>query len=453
MKSFFKIGLIVSLMTCLFVASLYVGRFIDMKALANEYQMGTMISGVEVGGLSPDEAQVELMKQMDERRNNQTIELYLYDSNVLLPGDALQLRMPELNVDIPERVEQDATIDVTLLTEAIGQIESAELQGLVDIPRLKEDIERQVNEQQTIPVSIHLAPYIDELMDEQSVLANVYKPYLESTLLQQWAQALDGYVLEPRQTFSLKDALAEMNQVVVGGESLDLFASAMYQVMAKSNLDLIEHHSPSKLPYATDIGFSASVNEEHRNLIFFNPNYATLELHTTFSNDGLIVELIGTPYLHEYELVVEDQETIQPRLEIQYSKKRRAGNSQLIENGKQGSAATLYRKEVGANQVEIDMLLLARDYVAAKPDIEERSVYALLEPEPEPLIDQDLQPVIIDLPEGQSTPNVIENPQEHSPEPTNSMQTQPLPTEQPEDDKDPVKGETEPTDEEQKDES
>lgn len=280
----------------------------------------------------------------------------------------------------------------------------------------------------------------------------MYKPYLESTLLQQWDNALDGYVLEPRQTFSLKEALFEMNQVVVGGESLDLFASAVYQVMAKSNLELIEHHSPSKLPYATDIGFSASVNEDHRDLIFYNPNYAPLELHTTFSNDGLIVELLGTPYLHEYELVIEDQETIQPRLEIQYSKKRRAGDSQLIENGKQGFAATLYRKEVGANQVEIETLLLARDYVATRPDIEERSVYAVPEPEPEPLIDQDLQPVIIDLPEGQVTPNVIENPQESSPDANNALQIQPSQAEEPQEDE-AVKGESEPTDEEQKDES
>lgn len=452
MKSFLKMGLVVSLMTCLFVASLFVGRFIDMRALANEYQAGTRIAGVEVGGLSPDEAQVELLKQMDERRASQTISLHLYDSKVVLPVEALQLPMPDLAVDMPETVEEDATIDITMLTEAIGQIESAELQGLVEIPMLKEEIERQVNEQQNTPVSIHLAPYIDGVAEERTVLANVYKPYLESTLLQQWANALDGYVLEPRQTFSLKDALSEMDQVVVGGESLDLFASAVYQVMAKSNLELIEHHSPSKLPYATDIGFSASVNEDHRDLIFYNPNYSPLELHTTFSNDGLIVELLGTPYLHEYELVIEDQETIQPRLEIQYSKKRRAGDSQLIENGKQGFAATLYRKEVGANQVEIETLLLARDYVAARPDIEERSVYAVPEPEPEPLIDQDLQPVIIDLPEGQVTPNVIENPQESSPDANNALQTQPSQAEEPQEDE-AVKGESEPTDEEQKDES
>ncbi|MEK4565777.1 hypothetical protein MKX54_13995 [Alkalihalobacillus sp. FSL R5-0424] len=452
MKSFLKIGLIVSLMTCLFIASLFVGRFIDMKALASEYQAGTVISGVEVGGLTPDEAQAELLKQMEERRNSQTIALHLYDSSVLLPGEALQVQMPELNIDSPESDDQAATIDVTLLTEAIGQIESADLQGLVDIPSLKEELERQVNEQQNTPISIHLAPYIVGLEDAQTVLANVYKPYLESTLLQQWAQALDGYVLEPRQTFSLKDALDEMNQVVVGGESLDLFASAVYQVMAKSNLELIEHHSPSKLPYATDIGFSASVNEDHRDLIFYNPNYASLALHTTFSDDGLIVELQGTPYLHEYELVIEGQETIQPRLEIQYSKKRRAGDSQLIENGKQGFAATLYRKEVGTNQVEGEKLLLARDYVAAKPDIEERSVYALPEPEPEPLIDQDLQPVIIDLPEGQ-TPNAPENSEGNNSITDPSIQTQPAETEEPLEDNEPVKGDTEPSDEEQKDES
>ncbi|MCM2675182.1 VanW family protein [Alkalicoccobacillus plakortidis] len=448
MKSFVRIGLLVAGMIGILLIGLFAGRVLDQQAIAKEYQVGTVISGIEVGGLTPEEAQVELEKLSEQRKSQQGISLYLYDSKVELPREALILDIPTLTEDVLMGSEQlDAMVDITALTEALAQIESADLTGLVDISTLKTDLELQLNEQPSKPVSVHLAPYIDMINEDSTVLSNVYTPYLESTLLGQWAKGLDGIIIDPKSTFSLKETLKQSNQLVVGGESLDLFASAIYQVLAKSNLELIEHHSPSKLPYSIEIGYSASVNEDYRDLVFYNPNYETLELKTQFSQDGLIVELIGTPYLHEYELVVEDTETIQPRKEVRYSKKRRAGDSQLIVNGKQGYAATLHRKELGPNKTEKEMVLLARDYVAAVSSIEERSVYSKPEPEPK-LNEAGLQPVIVELPEGSENAPVVD-PVETA-QPSTDEETK---TTSPDEDQEYIKGVYEPGDEEQDDEN
>ncbi|WP_185971024.1 VanW family protein [Alkalicoccobacillus porphyridii] len=401
MKSFVRIGLLVAVMTGLLVIGLVAGRVLDQQAQAKEYQIGTVIAGVEVGGMTLAEAQSEIDMIAEQRRNQQVVSIYLYDSLVELPEEALNLSVPTVSSNAVEESEQiEATIDITALTEAVNQIESADLSGLVDISTLKNDIEFQLNEEPTKAPTVHLASYIEGINEERTVLANVYAPYMESTILGTWSTGLDGVVIEPRSHFSLKTALEQTNQMVVGGESLDLFSSVIYQALAKSNLELIEHHTPEKLPQSIKVGYGASVNEDHRDLVFYNPNYESMELNVQFSTEGLIVELVGTPYIQEYELVVENTETIQPRTEVTYSKKRRAGNSQVIVNGKNGYAASLFKRELNANKQEVNKVLIARNYIAATSTIEERSVYAKPEPEPELEInDADLQPVIVELPE------------------------------------------------------
>ncbi|WP_368503645.1 hypothetical protein AB3N04_15895 [Alkalihalophilus sp. As8PL] len=341
------------------------------------YETGTEIAGVAVAGMNEAEARIELEEAIQTWHEQASLSLHLFEETANLPSNVIQFEIDQAlhEATTSRNAELGATVNEQRLRDAVHSLARYQVAEWVDYALFAENLTSKVNTLSSKRLSIDISEqFLPAFQLEEISVSSVELGPVSSMYLPQWVEALDGYQVEARSLFSLQDALRENRQPLLDSNGLDGLATGLFQLFGQTNIQVIERHIGLTLPAYTTAGYAASVSPSSMDFKAYNPNHYTYELSASLSGDRLLLALIGKPFIHEYQLSVEEIEEIHPRTIVHFSPTRRIGDKQVMSEGEIGYSAHVYHIERSLDGEVIVKKKIGIDYYPPQHKIEEWSL-------------------------------------------------------------------------------
>ncbi|WP_286229286.1 G5 domain-containing protein [Neobacillus mesonae] len=169
-------------------------------------------------------------------------------------------------------------------------------------------------------------------------------------------------------TFSLLEYAK--NHKITQTDALNVMATGIYEAIMPTNFSIIERNIGTELPDYAHLGFEAKINQsKNTDLIIANPNKAKYSLHLTLDNNQLNVILKGEKFFYNYEISLQNNQTLAPKKIIQYSPQLLPGKINIQTKGKDGQIVQVYRDVYQDNEL-IKSELISEDYYPAVYQVE-----------------------------------------------------------------------------------
>lgn len=359
----FTFILVIVAMVCLLIPVHYLKVFADEKQ-AN----GSTIGGVAVSGLNDREIKDVLEKRINEWRSEP----------VMISGGGEEIRID--SQDIQFDIESSIKNYRNLVDQPFYLFWKSE--KVVHIPiHIKEnaDLKEQISyitswdSEETYQRVITQASYLKSHEVEAKVtdFTQLENERIGLTIEQipenakgvkALVEGLDGYVLQPNETFSFLSVLENLSDSA-NTEGLNFVGSMIYNTVLQGNVDILERHPQNELPNYLQPGLNVFVDAfSEKDFQFVNVSKYPYLLKLTVEGEKLKVELFSSIKEMTVELSVA-QESIAPRIINRYSKKLPMGTSKLIQEGKAGLRVTVTRIVTMDND-EQKVEEVSRDYYA-----------------------------------------------------------------------------------------
>lgn len=325
------------------------------------YQDNTTVANVYVGGLYGNEARKEITTEALNWKRSADIQLNYQGYKINIETDVVSF---DINTSINEiKNEQDNPLYVAIsdgyLETLINDHQTNLKYNQFDIERLERDLINLIDNLY-YNIKIDLGLYVTNFDDNKTVL--------NSAILNHVNQALDLSIkyntlvnqieIKPKSHFSLLDLntiLSETEANEFTDYELSVIATAMYELIMKSNFNDIQKHTTKNIEnyptYAEDKkGFEAIINQKlGLNLSFYNPNSTPYYITLIFDQNHLQFDLLGLPFVNTIEVIGATSDLIIsiPPEEIVLFKENYNGvtvNEPIIFPGKAGFVALIERK-------------------------------------------------------------------------------------------------------------
>ncbi|RSL32261.1 hypothetical protein D7Z54_16555 [Salibacterium salarium] len=340
---------------------------------------GTVVGGVDVGGLLESEANEILTEESESWKNSSGTALSLFNEEVIFDSKVINIDVTK-SIDLAlekESIPLQATINQSAVENHLERFSFANLSKRVSMTDLKNRLTVISNITESDYEQVDVADYFDEdhaLQAETFNQVTITRNEPFPSYFQEWVGALDGYETPPHTTFSLTQALEESDVSYFDDPSLDVLASAFFQVMGQTNFVLSERHINESLPSYIELGQDAHVEPEKEDLRFYNPNIYAYEWNLEVERNQLTVSLQGLPFLHDYSMGTREEETMEPRTIVTFNSSRSSGEKETLTDGEVGHFADVIRQVKNDEDVVIEKTELAQDYYAPVQRLEEWSL-------------------------------------------------------------------------------
>lgn len=260
------------------------------------------------------------------------------------------------------------------LNVTLHKKEAAKLPERIDKKRVVKKLEdcASLLDEQTI--------VIDYLPDEKPELEQVASVELDfpgevdinTTKL---ANELDKTIIEPKQEFALLNYAEKIDYTKQTLESLayldsnlDFYATALYELVLQTDLNIVEHHSQGKIPSYGKEGIEARVNmRSNKDLKVFNASDRVYELRANIDYETLKLSLHSMPRAESYEYILANTIEIPPRTVYRYSKALAPGEETIVQTGEPGIRVQVFRNRLNAQGELIDEELIEQVSYPARP--------------------------------------------------------------------------------------
>jgi hypothetical protein len=219
---------------------------------------------------------------------------------------------------------------------------------------------------------LHLTEFLneEEVTAEAAAESAVSYPTNGQTL-SKWINLLNNMEIKPGETLSLLTVMKKYEIEPVPSESLTVFASGIYKAVLSTNFEVIERHTSRNLPAYIELGFEVSIEDGEQDFVFKNPNSFSYRFHFILKDNKLYVEIVGVPFTTGYEVEVISR-TFQPKTVIQYNAALSIDTKNVVNEGKTGYLAEVYRIEIIPETNEQKRVKIAEDFYPPVHRIEER---------------------------------------------------------------------------------
>lgn len=268
-----------------------------------------------------------------------------------------------------------------------------------------------------------------------------------STNLKLAMQKLDGYVVNPGETFSYNKALGKRTaeggyklaggfaggkvvQTLAGG--ICQISSTLYDAAVYANLEIIERHNHMFLTGYVGAGKDATVVYGSLDFKFKNTRNYPIMIKTNIGGGVAKIDIYGVKENIEYEVEIVTKVLSYTPYKVVYEQDNslQPGQQKVTQNGLNGCKSITY-KVLKQNGVEVSRTVLSTDYYDPLNTIIKVGPQQNITPEPEPNTEPNTEPTPTPEPEPESTPDPTPTP-EPDPEPI------PDPTPEPEPDPEPI---------------
>ncbi|MEC2071625.1 VanW family protein [Alkalihalophilus marmarensis] len=351
--------------------------FGDLWWKKGAYETGTEIAGVSVAGMEQNAAKQVIEDEVNTWYEQASLSLYLFEETAILPSDLVEFQVDQALTEAASKRQAEiyAVVNKQRLRDAVQSLSRYQISEWVDYDSLASSIEEELQSMKEKRVSFELSRHFEQAFQLEEVsVASVQLSQVESTYLPQWTEALNGYEVSGRSVFSVQETLRELRQPLVDSQGLDMLATALFQLFGQTNIQVVERHTGLTLPDYTEAGYAASVSAQSMDFKVYNPNYYDYVLQTSYENSQLSIELIGKSFIHDYQLLLEQQEEIAPRTIVQFSPDRRIGDKEVISEGAPGYSVHVYHIERSLDGDVIMKKKIGIDYYPPQHKIEEWSL-------------------------------------------------------------------------------
>lgn len=174
-----------------------------------------------------------------------------------------------------------------------------------------------------------------------------------------YARELHKILIEPGEEFSLLDHMIDkeipLSNLFLYEDELDFYATAFYQLVLETDLELVEHHSQGSIPSYSEIGIEARVHpNSKKDLRVYNAGKRTYEIQARIVDPELHLSLNAIPIDNEFEYAIKNEISVNPRTIYRYSQTMAPGQETVIQNGQPGTRLQVVRKQMNRSGELLD---------------------------------------------------------------------------------------------------
>ncbi|WP_396129492.1 G5 domain-containing protein [Exiguobacterium mexicanum] len=338
-------------------------NYLDASAKTSATYKETTVAGIDVSGMTKEEAVVRLDNAIKDF-NNTPFTVTLVD------GTALEVGKDVVSFNV----------DATLKTAS--EPGTYPLVTTVDEERLTPYLDNQpVTLSMVTPPLVEAASNLnsDVVLEmtatESEVVASITvspTPAMRSAL-----ERMNGFEMEAGDIFSLK-AFGE------DFDALSTLGSSMYQLFAATPFQILERVQHETLPTGIELGYDVKV-DERSNFAVQNTEQTPYALIVLEEGNAMTIQLLGKMFVGAYESRVEDVTSVPYQNIVRFSPSLTAGSSSVTQSGQTGESGKLYRVRITDAGESLE--LLGFDFYEPIPEIVTKSSVPLPPPEPvEPVI-------------------------------------------------------------------
>ena len=361
MKIIFRSIIPIALLVVLL--SIWIPNFIASSvASADNNTAGSTIGGMEVGNLKGEELKVLLTNAVNE--------WFTQNLTVTGGGTTIEVSSSTFQFDIEGTVEnyenqvhqswfafwKDApTVNLPLIVFP-SEIVKNEISNVSswDTESTYSSVELNAAYLKTDPVE---AVVIDVSDLETDRISLSIESLPEGAMgINELILALNETVIEPQNAFSMIEKVGDAINLA-NREAINFVASNLYNAALNINAEILERHSQNEIPSYLKPGLEAKVEAlANEDLKFANTSSSTVVLKLTLEEGDLKTEVYAPKKDAEVEVTVSRDEEIQPRTITRYSAELAIGQTEQIQEGKEGLRVSVYRTAFDEQK------LVSRDY-------------------------------------------------------------------------------------------
>ena len=380
-KSILKVFSILVLSTVFVFSAVYFGSRAYAQYFDNDviYSKGTSISSHSIEGLSRQQAydlmESEINKWMEEsvtavqykeKSAELSDDIFLFD----LSSTLNQIQMGQSN-------QMAVSIDQLQLENELQEISAKVDVAHIDMDGLMTELKESASLLNVASNTVQLLPYISN-ENPDAELARAAVPAGNAVAeLTNLVNDLKMIEIKQHSTFSLLHFIDNQGNRAYSSETLSVLASGIYEVILKTNFDIVERHISSEIPVYAKLGYEVNVAKDlNKDFVFANNNATPFKIALSFEDSQLIVSLKGYPFLYQYSANASDEKTFKQETIVQFDPLLRFGEVQVIAEGKNGKKATIIRETKDESGTLIKKDEIASDYYAPIHRKEIRSLMA-----------------------------------------------------------------------------
>jgi VanW like protein len=381
-----KKGLLVKLMTVLFLSTFFLYGFSHLGVFAYEtffvkslnLSKHAAVASINLGGANKEEAMKILNEKVEEWKVNQNLMLDFNGETARIDPSLFQFHLEE---SLEKLVDNENTsLIVTMDEKAFDAFLSnhfADYRGEdINLPSLREyllSLAGSLHKEESILIYDYAAS-----KESPQVLYEAVSNELEVTpTIKSFIDNYPTIPIAPNSQFSFSDFLETEGFVVESQADLSPVTSLLYQITLHSNFSVIERNISKLLPDYVTLGFEAKYNPtNNQDFVITNPNSTGYELKLAIKENRIKVQLQGIPFPNTYNVRLSEKEAFSPRVIKQFSPFVEKGSVDIQQEGKDGILIRVYKQKLSSSGEILSEELINEDFYAPQHKI---AVYPLQE--------------------------------------------------------------------------
>lgn len=361
------------------------------------YAEGTTLGGVDISGMSLEEALQVLKATQEEWLQSTSIKLKYKEKTVDFDTDLFTFQFHESLEKMHQGTDNSVVVSLNQ-DDLIGLLYSIS-------PYLIEEDVFYVNKWSDSLIAIAsqldkgkhelaLQEYLVSQKEEEVILADTTLDVKENKKnVAKWVKQFPSIEVGQEDTVSLLDIIGKQADSY-SDTTLSMVATALHQIVLATNFSITERFISNQLPNYAQLGYEAKINQSKKmDYRFYNPNAAVYQLQFKMSGNKLYASIVGVPFLFKYDVVLSDQEAFKPKTVIRFDSLLGFNEYRTIAEGTDGFLIKVYRLAKNEDGVEVKKDLMSEDFY---PPINKVIASGLIK-EQETVIDTDNVEDSIDL--------------------------------------------------------
>jgi hypothetical protein len=372
---------IVLLISTLFIYSFSHFGTMAYTAMSGEsdlFSEGTSIGGVNVAGITKNEAQTLVAEKVQQWKAETTFDLQYKEKTITMESEVFSFNVGE-SVEAAQNGQSNlvaASIETQSLKGVLSQISPELILEEAELNTLQQEM---LNYGRDLAIGSHHISVEKLLAGENKIDGVISETAMEladvSVAMMDWVEGLSPIAVPANSQVSFLKTIEDEKLTSMPSGTMSMMAAGIYQTILPTNFDIIERHIGQAQPEYIPLGFEAKVNSGHNlDFVFANPNESDyiLELHWTYPT--LTLQLKGSPLLYTYKIEESGKQSFKPKTVIQYSPQLLPGQTAVKEQGKNGTLVKMIRKVYGEKDEFLREEVISEDFY---PPIERIEVHGL----------------------------------------------------------------------------
>ncbi|MGM0853319.1 MAG: G5 domain-containing protein [Bacillota bacterium] len=332
------------------LCSIYMFGFAHLGAFAYDhfispiqsFSEGTRIGEIDVSNLSYQDAEDKLKMEVAGWKENQSLALSYMGNQIPVDSSLVDI---DIHSSINRAIQGKPSPLLVSIHGLDSFLASKEVDvSLIDVDSLGQEIAHHA-EKLVVTEKIVL---VSDFFIQSNSIETISEINMEGLTItpgiQNFVDTYPEIEIEGTSPFSLLKFIENEGFSGASKQDLSTIASSIYQLVLRTNFEVIERHRGRELPNNIELGFEAFVNQEQgQDFSFMNPNDASYTV--SFHRQGGLLSLTLTGVEIPYEIIVErrNEETFKPKVIKQYSPYLNSGEVKVTEAGRNGMKIEVWR--------------------------------------------------------------------------------------------------------------